>query len=314
MQKRIKPTSRSLQHRYEMTFTLTNTTDMGARQLVEGQGRFIGHPYDSSELEKACASLAQTPPTDALREGQADRLKRFIGRTKKLLDKKLARPGFVFPSLKMSQEAVNLEEIQDQIGEEWDAVVHRLRPFINHDLFGEHIINDVMAGWRQHPEFDAIKRTIRRYYLLEEAARYRDLFVYRRHGGDLIMVASLFKNGMFEASGERGSFLHVTPFSKEPDPDVSDDRKRLQAFIDNPTAGAFLAGDSYAVCRVMNNKFCDEWLQKIEYHDSPKDTEFFASYMDVELVEWFVRYYLAYGLIDRMLVLGWLSNLARKLI
>jgi hypothetical protein len=68
------------------------------------------------------------------------------------------------------------------------------------------------------------------------------------------------------------------------------------------------------MCRVMNDKFCDAWFQKIEYHDVPEETAFFASYMDVELVEWFVRYHLAYGLMDRILVLSWLSELARRLV
>lgn len=210
MHKRVKPTSHGLQHRYEMTFTVANATELGDRQVIGGKGRFIGNPYDNSELEKACMALAQAAPTDALREGQADRLNRFIGRAEKLLDKKMARPGFVFPSLKMSQGAFNLDEIQDQIGEEWDAVAHRLRPFINQDLYGENIINIVMAGWRQHPEISTIKKTIRRYYLLDDAARYRDLFVYRHD--DLVMVGSVFKDGRFESSGERGSFLHINYF------------------------------------------------------------------------------------------------------
>jgi hypothetical protein len=56
------------------------------------------------------------------------------------------------------------------------------------------------------------------------------------------------------------------------------------------------------------------WLQKIEYHDLAAEMGFFTPYMDVEFAEWFVRYQLAYGLMDRVLVLSWLSDLARKLV
>jgi hypothetical protein len=251
MHKRINLASLGCRHRYEMTFSLDNSTKMGARQVAEGQGRFVGRPYDNRDLEKACTTLAQAAPTDPLREGQADRLNRFIARGEKLLDKKMAQPGFVFPSLKMSQGAFNLQEIKEQIGEEWDAVVHRLRPFINQDLYGENIINIVTSAWRQHPEFDPIKKTIRRYYLLEGAARYRDLYVYRR--GDVVMVASVFKDGVFEASGDRGSFLHINCFSKEADQDTQEDRQRLQNFIDDPNAEAFRGGVPYAYCRTGQN-------------------------------------------------------------
>lgn len=314
MHKRVKPTSRHLQHGYEMTFSIENPTPMGVRHVVDGRGRFIGNTYDNGELETACNKLAQAAPTDALHQSQADRLRRFVGRAEKLLDRRMAKPGFVFPSLRMSEGAFNTEEIQDQIGEEWDAVLHRLRPFINKDLFGETIINDVLAGWRQHPEIDAIKQVICRYYLLEDAARHRDLYIYRRD--DLVMVAWIFKDGRFEASGARGSFQHLYCFSKNQSQDGPEDRQRLQDFIKDPSAGAFFGGFPYAygVCRVMNDRFCDEWLQKIEYHDIPKENAFFASYLDVDVVEWFVRYHLAYGLTDRIVVLSWLSDLARKLV
>jgi hypothetical protein len=38
----------------------------------------------------------------------------------------------------------------------------------------------------------------------------------------------------------------------------------------------------YGARRVMNDKFCDKWLEKIEYHDVAAETGFFTAYMDVE--------------------------------
>lgn len=314
MNSRVKPSSYRFQHRYELNFMISNASETGARQAVNNQGRFVSRPYDNSDLHLACGTLEGTAPTDPLHESQVDRLRRFVGRADKLLDRRMAQPDFTFPSLKMSQGTFNTDEIRSQIGEEWDAVVMRLRPFINQDLFGENMINIVVAGWRRHPEIEAIKKTIRRYYLLEDAARHRDLFTYRRNG--LVIVASLFKDGTFEASGERGSFLQSNYFSGSPDQDTPEDRQRLLDFIDDPTAGTFQGGVPflYGLCRVMNDKFFDEWLQKIEYHDIPKETEFFTAYMDVDLVEWFIRYQLAYGLRDRIAVFSWLAELARKLV
>jgi len=139
MSKSPNPTSLARQHRYEINFSLTNPTHQGARHVANGQGRFVGTPYDSSDLEAACLTLARAAPTDPLRDEHADRLRRFIGRAEKLLDKKIARLGFLFPSLRMTAGAVNAQEIKEQIGEEWDAVAHRLRPFINQELKGENI-------------------------------------------------------------------------------------------------------------------------------------------------------------------------------
>lgn len=315
MSKSPNPTSLVRQHRYEINFSLTNPTHQGARHVANGQGRFVGTPYDSSDLEAACLTLARAAPTDPLRDEHADRLRRFIGRAEKLLDKKIARPGFLFPSLRMTEGAINAEEIKEQIGEEWDAVAHRLRPFINQELKGENIINIVTGAWRQHPEMAAIKQTMRRYYLLEAAARYRDLYLYRR--GDVLIIASAFKDGAFEASGERGSFLQTNFFFKGAEEDTADDRRRLDEYINDPNGKVFHGGSvpyAYGACRVMNDKFCDEWLQKIEYHDLAAEVGFFTAYMDVEFAEWFVRYQLAYGLMDRILVLSWLSDLARKLV
>lgn len=313
MNKGPNPTSLARQHRYEINFSLTNPTDQGALHVANGQGRFVGTPYDSSDLEAACLTLAHAAPTDPLRDENADRLRRFIVRAEKLLDKKIARPGFLFPSLRMTEGAVNAGEIKEQIGEEWDAVALRLRPFINQELQGENIINIVTGAWRQHPEMAAIKQTIRRYYLLEAAARYRDLYLYRR--GGVLIIASAFKDGAFEQSGARGSFLQTNFFGAEED--TADDRRQLEEYIKDPNGKVFHGGSvpyAYGVCRVMNDTFCDEWLQKIEYHDLAAERDFFTPYMDVEFAEWFVRYQLAYGLMDRILVLSWLSDLARKLV
>lgn len=314
MNKGPTPTSLARRHSYEINFSLTNPTVHGARHVADGQGRFIGTPYDSNDLEAACLTLAGAVPTDPLRDEDADRLRRFIGRAEKLLDKKIARPGFLFPSLRMTEGAVNAAEIKEQIGEEWDAVALRLRPFINQELQGENIINIVTRGWRQHPEVRAIKQTLRRYYLLEAAARYRDLYLYRR--GDVFIIASAFKDGAFEASGAKGSLIQTNFFFRGAEEDTTEDRRRLEEFINDPNGKVFHGGGPfvYGACRVMNDKFCDEWLQKIEYHDIATEKDFFATYTDVEFAEWFVRYQLAYGLMDRILVLSWLSDLARKLV
>jgi hypothetical protein len=146
----------------------------------------------------------------------------------------------MFPSLKMARRAFNLEEIHDQIGEEWDAVAHRLRPFINQDLFGENIINIVTSRWRQHPEIDTIKRTIRRYYLL----RYRDLFVYRHD--DLVMVASLFKDGTFESSGEEAvSYTSTT----SPECQIETRRKTASAYTSSSMIRIQTTQEQFPNCR-----------------------------------------------------------------
>jgi hypothetical protein len=252
MNKGPNPTSLARQHSYEITFSLTNPTVQGARHVADGQGRFVGTPYDSSDLEAACLTLARAAPTDPLRDEYADRLRRFIGRAEKLLDKKMARPGFLFPSLRMTEGAVNAEEIKEQIGEEWDAVALRLRPFVNQELQGEHIINIVTGAWRQHPEVEAIKQTLRRYYLLEAAARYRDLYLYRR--GDVFIIASAFKNGAFEASGERGSFLHTNFFFRGAEEDTTDDRRRLEEFINDPNGGFSRRGRPVCLRRLQGDE------------------------------------------------------------
>ncbi len=256
------------------------------------------------------ADLSITHPPD---ERSKKLLRKMADRGEELRAKNISRPNFGFPSFRLMNGRVNTADIGRDFSNDWDAAIKQLKPFLNKsgDLFGPDLI-EMVAGFKQHPESLGIEAILKRYYLLQANAQHMDALLYRCR--DIEFMAIDLRQGRFEASNQAGAFL-MTIFADGMDADPVH-MKRVQDYASRDGASAleFDSVGQFGICRLMNDKFCREWLQKYEMHDDIPDEEFFMPYLSPRKAKWDVRHHLFPGLKTRYLVLNWLCQMAAKVL
>jgi hypothetical protein len=285
----------------------------GALHAPGGRGVFKTHPVDNRDLVEAFNTFAALPITRRPDERAKMLLRKMVDRGAELRAKNISRPNFGFPTFRLQNGRVNTAEIGRQFSDDWDAAVKQLKPFINKtgDLYGPRLI-EMIARFKQ-PDCSSVEATLKRYYLLEPKAQQMDLVLYRCGDGQLMSVN--LGPGTFKASNRAGRLL-VTLFADGTDADPLHGH-RVQEYVsrENTSALEIDATTGFGICRVMNDEFCREWLQRYEMHDDIRDERFFAPYLlSHRAMKWDIRYYLVPGLKDRYLVLNWLCVMASSIL
>lgn len=284
-------------------FKMLKKTD-AAKEMFDADAATIKARYDNSDLTDLADSFFEQKITGKFDVSDHFKIKAFIDRVRELRTKSISQVGFKMPSMKMDSGVTDVDDLAAMIGEMWDGLAMRIRPFLNNDVRWDNLLN-IATSVRDYDDRKALKAVFRDYAELRSSAKWHNA-CFMKKDQSTYMVIRL--NGQTDAG--MGSFYYFMPYHPvgTPEPVVLDDNL-MQFFAGafNEPGPAFIELDGWKICRIMNAEFLKIWMQKFEYHPDPDFN--FEDYMDVNFAKWYIRYFLMYGLMDLVLVVNYISDM-----
>ncbi len=226
--------------------------------------------YDKASLERTIKEAVAIPIEKDFSHRDKEFLWRFQLRVAELNLRKMAHPGWIPPASNRSPGIASIHEISDQLGDDWDACMVRMRPFVHKDLDCEQALNAALSN-RSKNLAKAAKKVLRSYWFLEKARSHHDMVLYRRD--DVTLLADEFDVVM--SNGERGDLAILIAYGLPDNPlrddQLEDDFARLKRYLESPKTSNSQVFETAHICRVVNDEFVTRWLKQFEYHDLPHD-------------------------------------------